>query len=231
MGAVKQDAKPTLRQWLKSADPDHRHIERLVLLTDGVYAIALTLLALEIRLPDRWNGPWQGLFESLALPLSAYFFAFFVLAVSWAQHRQMFAFLRGMDGTATALHFATLAFVALTPAAINILIAHFNFPGIAVYAACTILLKLSEAAFWAYVGLFRDYVDPHLTRVYRVWTLVANLAILVGAAAIVVGAAPPPGGKMGVATIPIWSWTVLAGGAAIRMFANRRIRARAIPRS
>jgi uncharacterized membrane protein len=205
--------------------------ERLILLTDGVYAISLTLLALEIRLPARWRGEWQSLAYELALPLSAYFFSFFVLAVSWAQHRQQFEFLRCVDQTATALHLATLAFVALTPAAISILLANSEFPGIAAYLACVVLLRLLEAAFWGYVGLVRDYIDPSVTRIFRWWTLVSKVAVIVAVSAIVIGVAPARGGKVDVANIPIWSWAIFVGGVAMRFLALRRIKANAISQS
>ena len=43
--------------------------DRLLMLSDGVFAIAITLLALDLRLPDRWDGSVGELVNATGRPL------------------------------------------------------------------------------------------------------------------------------------------------------------------
>lgn len=205
----------------KKDDVDNRHIERLILITDGIYAISLTLLALEIHLPTGWGGDWHSLFDELTLPLSAYFFSFFVVALSWGQHRQQFALVKRIDNIATALHFASLSFVALMPAAINILIANFNFSGILAYTICTVSLKLFELLFWGYVSLIRNYVDDNISRLYRITKFISNALILAAASSIVFIVAPRAGVKLDVSKLSGLSVSIVAVSAILSLMVRR----------
>ena len=60
-----------------------RHsFDRLIMLSDGVFAIAITLAALEIRPPDRWHD-LPGLIAQLRFPVLAYLISFAVVASYW----------------------------------------------------------------------------------------------------------------------------------------------------
>jgi uncharacterized membrane protein len=69
-----------------------RNADRLVLLSDGVYAIALTLLILDIRLPASFDAihfsPDQLLkaLAGLRTNIFAYIISFIVIGLSWRAH-------------------------------------------------------------------------------------------------------------------------------------------------
>ncbi|NUR45133.1 MAG: DUF1211 domain-containing protein [Sphingomonas sp.] len=89
--------------------------DRLLMLSDGVFAIAITLLALDLRLPDRWDGSWNGLIGVTGRPLIGYLFGFGLVGVFWIAHRRLFARLQQVDHIITALNLLLLGLVGLTP--------------------------------------------------------------------------------------------------------------------
>ncbi|MBD8900443.1 TMEM175 family protein [Rhodanobacter sp. DHG33] len=93
-----------------------RHFDRLVMLADGVFAIALTLSAVELR-PEAQPG--QSLLEVWGAPLLVYFFSFFWIASVWYQHRRAMAQLRRIDAPLTVLTMLLLSLVALVPVLIR----------------------------------------------------------------------------------------------------------------
>ena len=93
-----------------------RHFDRLVMLADGVFAIALTLSAVELRPEAR---PGQSLFEVWGAPLLVYFLSFYLIAGVWYQHRRAMAQLRRIDAPLTVLTMLLLSLVALVPVLIR----------------------------------------------------------------------------------------------------------------
>jgi uncharacterized membrane protein len=92
---------------------------RLEALSDGIYAVAMTLLVIELKVPEgRGYGDSAALAEALAerLPVFiAWVLSFFVLALFWYGHHRAFAQVRRPSGRLTALTIMQLAFVSLMP--------------------------------------------------------------------------------------------------------------------
>ena len=89
--------------------------DRLLMLSDGVFAIAITLLALDLKLPDRWDGSLGQLIGATGRPLIGYLFGFGLVGVFWFMHRRAFAQLAVVDRTITALNLLFLGLIGLTP--------------------------------------------------------------------------------------------------------------------
>ena len=70
--------------------------DRLETLADGIFAIAMTLLVLDLRIPDP-TAPGDLLSHlGAAWPrFAAFFISFIVLGVYWFAHHQTFHFLAG----------------------------------------------------------------------------------------------------------------------------------------
>ena len=81
-------------------DTPHRdafQLERVVLFTDAVFAIALTLLVIEIKIPDLHGIRTNAEVWERTLPLTpkfvGFFVAFFVIAIYWTAHHRVFRFV------------------------------------------------------------------------------------------------------------------------------------------
>jgi uncharacterized membrane protein len=74
---------------------------RLEAFSDGVFAIAITLLVLEIRLPFTADAEKEGTLLSALLHLwpayLAYVTSFLTIAIMWANHHTMFRMIRHAD--------------------------------------------------------------------------------------------------------------------------------------
>ena len=105
---------------LYSNEPLHQRIERhdydrLLMLSDGVFAIAITLLALDLALPRHWDGSIEQLMSASGRPLVGYLFGFVLVGVFWFIHRRLFARLEQVDAAITVLNLLLLGMVGLTP--------------------------------------------------------------------------------------------------------------------
>ena len=89
--------------------------DRLLMLSDGVFAIAITLLALELRLPSGWDGSIESLLGATGRPLLGYLFGFGLVGIFWFMHRRLFAQLEQVDRVVTILNLLLLGLIGLTP--------------------------------------------------------------------------------------------------------------------
>lgn len=103
--------------------PDHkdrsgRHaLDRLVTLTDGVVAIAITILVLQLQVPPHAeaNQPFLVVLMGMARELEMYGLSFLVIACSWQSHHTVFAHLRASDGSIAWLNMLFLLSITLIP--------------------------------------------------------------------------------------------------------------------
>jgi uncharacterized membrane protein len=108
--------------WVATEDDDQDipGIERLLALTDGVVAIAMTLLVLQLQVPvtqtlsqhpDSAQALWHAL-DPDASELTSYLVSFLVIAQFWMVHHRV---LRGMRGHSEGLAWRNFSFLlALT---------------------------------------------------------------------------------------------------------------------
>jgi uncharacterized membrane protein len=95
---------------------DERDLGRIAAFTDGVMAVAITLLVLNLQVPQLKSG--NELDEALVdlLPsLGAYVLAFALVGRFWVIHHNLFETLRGFDRTLMALNLSFLALIVLVP--------------------------------------------------------------------------------------------------------------------
>ncbi|MEO8364889.1 MAG: TMEM175 family protein [Pseudoxanthomonas sp.] len=94
----------------------HPH-DRGVFFSDAVFAISMTLLAIEIRVPEsdiEAYGMYAALLRLTPLFI-AYAVSFLVTALFWAQHMQTWKHVRHVTGSLLWLNTFQLMFVALVP--------------------------------------------------------------------------------------------------------------------
>ena len=94
-------------------------LERLILFTDAVFAIAITLLAIEIRFPELKGMPsdadiWRGMGELLPR-FMGFLVGFAVIAQYWTAHHRIFRFVRNYDAKLLWLNMLFLLFIVLMP--------------------------------------------------------------------------------------------------------------------
>ena len=91
---------------------------RIEALTDGIYAVALTLLVLELRLPAGESHDVAELHRGLVrlVPKAiAWLISFGVLAIFWVAHHRAFHWVRHVDGKLMRINLVSLLFASLVP--------------------------------------------------------------------------------------------------------------------
>ena len=141
-------------------------IGRILALSDGVFAIATTLLILEIAVPATTSD--AGLPKAL-LGLwpryLAYVISFVVIARFWVAHRLAFRLIARDDAVLVYLNLLLLMFVAFLPFPTAVLGQHAGSPAAAIlYASSVILTSLASAAYWWYASGRGNLLRPDAGR-------------------------------------------------------------------
>ena len=141
-------------------------IGRILALSDGVVAIAVTLLILDIAIPATTSD--DGLSKALLLiwpRYLAYLLSFLVISRFWVIHRQAFALIARDDPVLLWLNLLLLLFIAFLPFPTAVLGAHEGSPAAAVLYAITVgLTGAASAAYWWYASGGRGLLRPDVGR-------------------------------------------------------------------
>jgi uncharacterized membrane protein len=155
------------------------NVDRLTFLIDGVFAIALTLLVLDLRPPEVANLALASGLINMLPRLAIYLLAFYTIANQWTVHFQSFRHVRYVDLTLVWLSLANLLFMTLLPAS-TALVGRYPFEPMA--AACfsvnSLLMSLGVVGIWSYVyrqrARFAPEADPKILRgIAFVWLFVS----------------------------------------------------------
>ena len=104
-------------------DESRRHfqLERLILFSDAVFAIAITLLVIDVKLPvTNWSSfITKAVFNQYlhnSIPqLMGFVFSFFIIGFYWTTHHRMFGFVKNYDTGVIWLNMLLLFFIVLLP--------------------------------------------------------------------------------------------------------------------
>lgn len=93
-------------------------LERLCALTDGVYAIVLTLLVLNLKIPATPGLSEAKIIDDLVKQIPNFFsyvISFILVATLWIKHHMLLKPLKQCDTITFGLNFVHLLFLTLTP--------------------------------------------------------------------------------------------------------------------
>ncbi|GCD97082.1 TMEM175 family protein [Embleya hyalina] len=95
---------------------DEHGPERLVALSDGVFAIAMTLLVLDISIPpDLGTAGFRHALGELPPKVAAYALSFLIIGAFWLDHRRVLLGMCSVDLRFTTLTLAGLGVTAFVP--------------------------------------------------------------------------------------------------------------------
>lgn len=192
---------------------------RLLALSDGVIAVAITLLVLDIRLPEGFgelsdSELWAAL-VALWPRFLAYLLSFYVIANFWFSHRAKFNHIIKTDGRLMWINMLFLLTVGLVPFTTNLIAESGGTVSTMVYAASMVVSGLSLSGIWLYASA-NKLIDPKVTREERREHLQATLMTsLIFALSIPLSVAHADGAK--------YFWIALwPAGIALRWWARYR---------
>jgi uncharacterized membrane protein len=144
---------------------------RVEAISDGVFSVALTLLVLDIHVPDTDGTKLIGELVKLLPHVLAFVLSFLIVCFYWTAHQVLFNSIHRSDRYLLWLNALHLLFVVLLPFS-TAMLAQFHDTTLAVniYGINIILCSASSIAFWLYAA-HQGLVASNLTQ--REITLVA----------------------------------------------------------
>ena len=148
-------------------------IKRVKFFSDAVVAIAITLLALDLKVEvfdDKHltfadvGNIWQKLL--------AFGFSFLNISIFWKIHVKMFRYFRVVDGRMIWYNTGWLLFIVILPFTTSLVSSYFDdTAAIFLYCLNTFLVTLSQHQIWSYATTKPDYLkegfDDKAKRSYR----------------------------------------------------------------
>lgn len=200
-----------------SHDPESLAFERLLFFSDAVFAIAITLLAIDIRLPPTPHGAtFAMLLSSLAPHVIAYVISFFQLAQFWTAHHQLFRHIVRYDSALIWLNMVFLLLIAFLPVPTSALGEMGLTPATVIFLAlCLTLLGLAELAVWLHAS--RGLLGEHVSERNRRGTTI-KIVIVAAVFAASIGIAP----FSPVAAVLFWFLIWLGHAVTDRRYRGRR---------
>jgi len=143
-------SKPVAKR--KELQKDEVGLERLIFFSDAVFAIAITLLALEIRLPDLPEDAPNAAVVAALLAIwpkyLSYALSFITIGIYWSSHHRMFRHVVRYDGRLIQLNLLLLMAVAFIPFPTAVIGEHGGQAGTMLYAATMAAVGLLHLLVW-----------------------------------------------------------------------------------
>jgi uncharacterized membrane protein len=154
-----------------------RDLDRVAAFSDGVFAIAITVLVLTLDFPKfKGNAEINDVLDGLWRPVLTYFLSFYVIGVYWFAHHRMWHFIHKVDGRFMALNMVLLSFVAIMPFPTDLLGDYGETVQATVIYACAVAATgVASAAVWWYAASENRLVR-NMPEGFRVHTLVRALS-------------------------------------------------------
>jgi uncharacterized membrane protein len=143
-------------------------LERVVFFSDAVFAIAITLLAIELRLPELPGRVTdQDLVQAirdLAPALFAFVISFAVTAAFWIGHYRTFRYIVDVDGWLITINLVFLFCIALLPFPTSVIATYGDTTTAAViYATFGVATGLASTLLWIYPSRIGHLVSVEVT--------------------------------------------------------------------
>jgi len=147
-------------------------LQRLIGISDGVFAVAMTFLAFTVRLPaagpDGSRPPAAEALRQVLPQLYTLAIAFFAASRFWVIHHRIFSSLKRADGVIVGLNLLELLTLVLLPISGDLVGVYPREPLIvAIFAANLALIGIGNAGIWyaaATRGLMIDAITPERIR-------------------------------------------------------------------
>ena len=161
---------------------------RIEALSDGVFAIAMTLLAFNLKAPEHLMNPSsaaelaQAIWDEGVIFLT-FFFSFVTLGVYWIGHHNIFQGIERTDRTILWMNIHYLLFIAAIPFTTNLVdLYSSNQVAVTVFGANLILISLLQFSIWTYCErkkFLAKWVTPAYSQLIKTRTAVVPLIAFV----------------------------------------------------
>jgi uncharacterized membrane protein len=185
------DKPNSLENKKDTVDQDRRGLDRLIFFSDGVFAIAITLLVLEIRLPteagSQDNRQLLVSLGSIFHSYLAYVISFLVIGTFWIAHHRKFGFIIKFDRGLLFLNLLVLMVIGFIPFPSSVISENPGSTATIFYALTMSLAGVLMMILWAHAVRHDRLINPALSKKqrWREWaTPISTIAIFLVSAGI-----------------------------------------------
>jgi uncharacterized membrane protein len=197
-------------------------LERILFFSDAVMAIAITLLAIDIRVPQ--IDPVLAVTElpnqlsALAPNLMTFFISFIVIGIYWISHHRYFGYIKRYDTRLILLNLLFLFFIICMPFLASLLGRYVFVPAALIaYTLAISALGFSMALIWWYASSGHRLVSADLDQ-----ELIQTINTRLFVAPVVFLAAVPFAYVSSTAVIAVWWISPLIVIIAVRFSARKK---------
>ncbi len=166
-----------------------RGLERIAALSDGLFAIAMTLIVFEIRIPDTAaissEQDLSAAIVGLAPRFVTYLLSFLTLGIFWSGQQTQLNHLARADRSFAWVNLAFLAAIAVMPFSTSLLAEFITYRlALFVYWLNIFVVGLALYATWAYAtraSLLKDGTSPDVSRAIKRRIIVGQALYALGA--------------------------------------------------
>lgn len=160
---------------------EERGLDRIIGLSDCVFAFSLTLLALDLVVPDLQVNNAILLKQSLLdeIPRFLYFFiTFFITSAYWRSHHRIFRFIKRYDDVLMQLNLVLLVFIILMPFVTKLINEHGSIQlGVIIAAVGYAIPGFLLSGMWHYSSKGYRLIEDTITEDYIRETTLKNYII------------------------------------------------------
>jgi len=153
--------------------------DRIAYFSDAVFAIAMTILVVDLRIPEGSTDAWTVVQEEWP-SYFAFALSFVIIALSWVSHHRRFRWVREHDTGLIWINLVLLFFIVSVPFP-TAMLADFadQSPAVALYALVVALIMIMQIVEWTYLyrrGMLDPLVDDSL-HLQVVWAYVPTVVV------------------------------------------------------
>jgi uncharacterized membrane protein len=136
--------------------------ERIVLFSDAVFAIAITLLALEVRVPEVDADAVPQALLGLLPEIGVYALSFLIVGLYWVSHHRIFRYIVRYDDTLIWLNIFVLLCIAFLPVASSVVGSYRHPLAVLFYCSVLCLTSVMNMLLWWYASHNHRLTTPDI---------------------------------------------------------------------
>jgi uncharacterized membrane protein len=146
----------------------HLSKHRIEALIDGIFAVVMTLLVIDLRLPEHAHALDDAAIRHALVELfpnfESWVISFVVLAIFWVANHRLFAYVRHLDATLVRWTMLMLAGASLLPFAAAVNSQSSTLIGQVIYSSVLIVMGFPLLRMWNHIFRTPDLQAHHMER-------------------------------------------------------------------
>jgi len=146
----------------------HADTSRLEAFSDGVFAIAITLLVIEVSVPHVDEGSLAQALRDQWPSYAGYALSFVIIGIMWMNHHAMFRDIERIDHGVNVLNLLLLMCISFVPFTTAVLADYMTdeqhqLTAVLAYGANFTITAIAFNGLWLYVTRRPEFIDEHVS--------------------------------------------------------------------